>query len=146
MLCLFGLCNSFVTNTLRFRDISGFPMSRQSSGWQHHRDRGALSQSAVNVQFSAVAVHDMFDDRQAKTRATKFTTAVIIGPVEPFGHARQVKRVHASTIINDLDSHARGAQGHLPLYSCHSEAYAPSRGAIFKSVSNDIGEYLRQLI
>ena len=88
----------------------------------------------------------MFDDRQAKTRAAKFTTAVIISPVEPFGHARQVKRVHASTIINDLDSHARGAQSRLPRYSCHPEAYAPTRGAIFKSVSNDIGEYLRQLI
>ena len=115
MLYLLGLCNSFVTNTLHFHNISGFRMSRQSSGWQHHRDRGALSQGAVNVQFSAVAVHDMFDDRQAKTRATKLTTAVIIGAVEPFGHARQVKRVHTGTIINDLDSHARGAQGRLPL-------------------------------
>ena len=146
MLYLLGLCNSFVTNTLRFHDILGFRISRQSPCWQHHRDRGALSQGAVNVQFSTVAVHDMFDDRQAKTRAAKFTTAVIISPVEPFGHARQVKRVHASAIINDLDSHAWGAQNRLPRYSRHPEAYAPTGGAIFKSVSNNIGEYLRQLI
>ena len=103
MLYLLAVCNSFVTNTLRFHDILVFRISRQRPGWQHHRDRGAFSQGAVNVQFSAVAVHDMFDDRKAKTRATKFTAAVIINPVEPFGHARQVKRVHASAIINDLD-------------------------------------------
>ena len=121
--------------------------SRQRLGRQHHRDRGAFSQGAVYVQFSAVAVHDMFDDRKAKTSSTEFTAAVPINAGRTFrSRAAEWSRVHARPIINDLESHARGAQSRLPRDSCHPQAYAPARRAIFKSVSNDIGEYLRQLI
>jgi hypothetical protein len=56
-----------------------------------------------------VAIDDMFDNRKTKTCSTKFAAAVPINAVEPFGQARQMDRVNARSIINDLESDARGA-------------------------------------
>ena len=69
-----------------------------------------------------------------------------INAVEPFGQARQMDRINARAIINDLESDARGAQSRFPRDSRHAQGNAPARRAIFKSVSDDIGKNLRQLI
>ena len=71
---------------------------------QQDRYLCALTKLAGDIQSSAMAFDDMFDDREPETGATGLATARGIGAVEALGQAREVGGGNAVAAIADAQA------------------------------------------
>jgi len=72
-----------------------------------------------------VTVDDVLNDRKPKTGPAKLLAAVVISAVESLGETRQMDRINARAIVDDLDAHARRTQNWLADTLDHPNCYPP---------------------
>ncbi len=64
---------------------------------------GALSGLALDAQLTAMALHDVLDDRQSQTGAAGVPRAAPIDAIEALGQSRQVLARDAGSVVDDRD-------------------------------------------
>ena len=74
------------------------------------------------MQFAAVTVQDVLDDRESETGAAEFAAARRVDTVEPLGQPRQMVRCDAVAAIGDGNPY-QPAAGNLQVFPGN----APSR-------------------
>ena len=70
---------------------------------------------AFHPQTSAMPVDHGFHDSEAQPGPAEFPRPVAVGTVEPFGQARQVHRVDAGPLVDDLHPCRRPPDGRVKL-------------------------------
>ena len=112
----------------------------QSVGRKAHTEHRPLPQHAGNLQHSAVALHDMLDDRQPQTRTPRFARATAVNPVETLGQPGNMLRRNAGPgIPHGKDATSIGEN--MPLH-CD----APARRGVAHRIADQIGQRALQLL
>src|SRR4051794_10757748 len=99
----------------------------------------ALARLAVDVELTAMALHDVLDDRQSQPGAARLARAAAVDAIEALGEPRQVDACNPRTAVDDGDL-AAAAVGALPR---HGDPSAVRRVA--DRVADEVPERALQL-
>src|SRR5580693_7850398 len=80
-------------------------------GGQMNRKGGPCSRRALDRQPAAMAVENVFDQRQAETGTALVAALADINPIKALGEARQMFRRDTRAVISHADLHFRFAFG-----------------------------------
>src|SRR5580704_17209216 len=117
---------------------------RGNRGGQVNCESGTGSEGTVDRQPSAVAVEDMFDQREAEAGAALSAALRDIDAVKPLGQPRQMLGRDAGDVIAHADQRLRLAIGRYT--QSNLDIDAPAGGAVFERVFDQILENADELV
>src|SRR5262245_60331688 len=77
--------------------------------WDGERKRRPVIDAAFNLDFSTLRPHKMFDDGQAKPRASQFARPGFVHTIESLEDSRQIVRGNTDARITHLDPDSRAS-------------------------------------
>src|SRR6516162_2038111 len=111
--------------------------NRRLSGWNWQADMkcGPLSRYTGRPYRSMHRLHQVFDDRKAKTRATQLPRASPVNAIEALKNARQIA-------LRDANARVFHLQAGVPILGIPADADAALLGRVFEGVVDEIVENL----